>query len=73
MNLLHNIQEFCEVDYRYEPTSESEVFTIDSDEVPIVFCAIADAIIDWELNYYIKVEVVPAKDNKVEVWVSNPQ
>lgn len=73
MSLLDNIQEFCEVDYRYESTSESEVFTIDPDEVPIVFCAIADAIIDWKLNYYVKVEVVPTKDNKVEVWVSNPE
>ena len=73
MNLLSKIEEFCEVDYRYESTSESEVFIVDPDDIPIVFCCIADAINDWEFNYYIKVEVVPAKDNKVEIWVSNPE
>lgn len=71
--LLDHISEFCDVEYRYEPTSESDVFIVNSNDVPIVFSCIADMIDSWELNFLIKVEVVPIddEDDEVEVWISD--
>lgn len=69
--LLTYIDEFCDVKYRYEPSSESEVFTVNELDVPIVFSCIADAIGSYELNSYIKVEVVPTEGDGVEIWISN--
>lgn len=75
--LLDHISEFCVVEYRYEPTSESDVFIVDANDVPIVFSCIADMIDSWELNFLIKVEVVPVdsiddEDGEiVEVWISD--
>ena len=70
--LLDRISEFCDVKYRYEPTSESEVFTVDTKYVPIVFSCIADMVF-WGFNFLIKVEVVPIddKDDEVEIWISD--
>ena len=70
MKLLDYIEDFCEVKYRYEPTSESEVYSIDANDVPIVFSCIADMIDSWELAYFIKIEVVPTNGDGVEVWIS---
>ena len=71
--LLDCISEFCDVEYRYEPTSESDVFIVNAYDVPIVFSCIADMLDSWELNFLIKVEVVPIddEDDEVEVWISD--
>ena len=71
--LLDRISEFCDVKYRYEPTSESEVFIVDVNDVPTVFSCIADMIDSWELDFLIKIEVVPIndEDGEVEVWISD--
>lgn len=66
------VGEFCNVEYRYEPTSESDVLTVNEYDVPVVFSCIADMIDSWELNFLIKVEVVPIdEDGTVEVWISD--
>ena len=71
--LLDHISEFCDVEYRYEPTSESDVFIVDANDVPIVFSCIADMIDSWELNILNKVAVVPIDDaaDEVAVWISD--